>query len=395
MFRYLKKVKFYHLLWDHLSKMYGPLVGLKFFNCHVVIASGTEMVKKLYNTEELNGRPDGFFFRIRSFNKRLGVVFTDGKLWEEQKLFSVKTLKNLGFGRSSMIEHIENETSEFISHLSKNCSEEMTIQDTDKNIFDVPVMNVMWKILRGKRFELDDTQVVQLIESNHKCFRIIDMSGGTLNLFPFVRHFFPDASGYRPLINAMQPLWEFLNKNIEEVSKTLDPKLKPENFIEYYCREMTNQKTSGNFTHEQLLALCVDFFQAGSETTSNTLAFAVLYMLHYPDVMKKVQDELHAVVGDRMPKLIDRQNLKYSEAVICEVQRLANVAALGIAHRATNTFNVGEFVIPKNAIVLFNLYSVHVDKNYWDNPMEFIPERFLDDRSLKHHESFLPFGKLR
>lgn len=57
------------------------------------------------------------------------------------------------------------------------------------------------------------------------------------------------------------------------------------------------------------------------------------------------------------------------------------------------SFQVGEFVIPKNAIVLFNIYSVHVDESYWENPFQFRPERFLEDGKLKMHDNFLPFGK--
>jgi methyl farnesoate epoxidase / farnesoate epoxidase len=390
----LKNVKFYHLLWNNLSKIYGPLVGLKFFNTKIVIVSGQQMVKRLCNKEELNGRPDGFFFRIRSFNKRLGVVFTDGKIWEEQRLFCVKTLKTLGFGKSSMIEHIEFEAEELVNHLSNNGCE-FDIQDKENNIFDIPVMNVMWKILRGERFKLDDPKVIKLMSSIHKCFQIIDMSGGVLNNLPILRYLFPVASGYRPLINAMQPLWDFLSDNIHEVSENYDCKQKPQNFIEYYCREIKIQTNSASFfSYEQLLALCVDFFQAGSETTSNTISFAMLYMLHYPEVMKKVQNELHHCVGDRLPKLIDRTNLKYSEAVICEVSRLANVAALGIAHRAEKCFRVDKFVIPKDSIILFNIYSLHMDENYWKDPLEFRPERFLENGAFVHHENFSPFGNV-
>jgi cytochrome P450 len=191
----------------------------------------------------------------------------------------------------------------------------------------------------------------------------------------------------------MQPLWDFLKTNISEVLTKYDPKVRPQNFIEYYCREMVQASSESFFSQEQLLALCVDFFQAGSETTSNTLSFALLYMLHYPHVMKKAQEELHKCVGDRMPKLIDRQNLKFSEAVICEVQRLANVAALGIAHRTEESFRVDRWIVPKNSIVLFNLYSLHMDEKYWGDPEKFRPERFLENGNLILHENFIPFGE--
>lgn len=56
----------------------------------------------------------------------------------------------------------------------------------------------------------------------------------------------------------------------------------------------------------------------------------MLYMLHYPNVKRKVREELSKVVGDRrLPKLADRGSLNYTEATIFEIQRMANVAPLG------------------------------------------------------------------
>lgn len=320
------------MVWQHFSKLYGSLVGLKLINTYLVIVSGKEMITQLYNREELDGRPDGFFFRFRSFGKRLGVVFTDGRFWEEQRRFSVKTLKSLGLGKISMIEHVEQEAIELIKHLEKKSEENQKIyvQKDNSNIFDLSVMNVTWKILRGSRFELDDEQLIMLMEMIHKSFQIIDMSGGVLSQAPWLRFLAPELTGYRPLIETLKPLWSFLNQNIEEVLKTYDGKREPKNFIEFYCREIFNRvKNESYFTQDQLLALCIDFFQAGSETTSNTLAFGILYMLHYPHVMTKVQRELDMVIGNRMPKMSDRPNLNYTEATIQEIQRMSNVAPLG------------------------------------------------------------------
>jgi cytochrome P450 len=51
-----------------------------------------------------------------------------------------------------------------------------------------------------------------------------------------------------------------------------------------------------------------DFFVAGADTTSVTLSWAMLYLLHNPDVEKKVQEELDLVVGrSRLPTLADRK----------------------------------------------------------------------------------------
>lgn len=55
------------------------------------------------------------------------------------------------------------------------------------------------------------------------------------------------------------------------------------------------------------MSLCLDLFMAGSETTGNTLSFSIAYMIEYPAIQKKVQNELDQVIGrNRWPRLQDR-----------------------------------------------------------------------------------------
>lgn len=72
---------------------------------------------------------------------------------------------------------------------------------------------------------------------------------------------------------------------------------------------------------------------------------------------------------------------------------MSNVAPLGIAHRAEVDLEIDEFTIPKDSLVLFNIYSTHMDESYWEAPFEFKPERFLSEGKLLIHEFFIPFGK--
>ena len=93
-----------------------------------------------------------------------------------------------------------------------------------------------------------------------------------------------------------------------------------------------------------------DLFLAGSETTSTTLNWAVLYMVRYPEIQAKVQEELDTVVGTdrydyiqhislnaiiifiRMPTVSDKQNLPFTEATIMEIQRHSNIVPAGAPH---------------------------------------------------------------
>jgi cytochrome P450 len=55
------------------------------------------------------------------------------------------------------------------------------------------------------------------------------------------------------------------------------------------------------------MAICVDMFMAGSDTTNKSLSFGFLYFLRQPDIAKKIQEEVDRVVGrDRKVNLCDR-----------------------------------------------------------------------------------------
>ncbi len=64
-----------------------------------------------------------------------------------------------------------------------------------------------------------------------------------------------------------------------------------------------------------------------------------------------------------------------------------------IPHVAVRDVELGGYFIPKGALVLFNIASVHTDPEYWQRPLEFDPERWIDtDGTLKKHDAFMPFG---
>lgn len=253
----------------------------------------------------------------------------------------------------------------------------------------------------------------------HESFRVIDMTGGLLNLYPWIRHFAPNLSGYKPLMKTHQPLWNFLKvllhalrpvdgfhslsfsfkEVIEQKSAGLDENENCSSFIESYLLEMKQSGDPKNakveFSVEQLMSLCVDFVQAGTETTSNTLSFGLMYMLRNKHVNDKVHEELDAVVGrSRLPNLSDRAKLRYIEAVLCEIQRYASVAPLAIAHRTTEAVKFMDYVIPRDTVTLVSLYSLNMDQEYWKDPHVFRPERFLNERGelTPHSDQFIPFG---
>ncbi|KAM7326769.1 hypothetical protein ACRRTK_013136 [Alexandromys fortis] len=94
----------------------------------------------------------------------------------------------------------------------------------------------------------------------------------------------------------------------------------PRDFIDAFLAEMTKhpEKTT-SFSEENLICTTLDLFLAGTETTSTTLRWALLYMALYPEIQEKVQAETDRVIGQRrQASPADRESMPYTDAVIHE-----------------------------------------------------------------------------
>ena len=95
----------------------------------------------------------------------------------------------------------------------------------------------------------------------------------------------------------------------------------PKDFIDMMLIEMKTDDPSSTFYgskgEESLLENLFDLFAAGSETTSTTLTWCVLYMLLFPGVQEKVQQEIDRVVGrDRLSKISDRIEMPFTQVIV-------------------------------------------------------------------------------
>ena len=152
--------------------------------------------------------------------------------------------------------------------------------------------------------------------------------------FPAIRHIFPDLSGWNFQKNIIKKTHEVCREMVQDHQETFQSNAPPRDFIDVYLKKISDDKEKV-YNLEELLIIVIDLFIAGSETTSTTLNWIVRYMIEYPEVQRKVQQELDCVLGDSSPTLAHRGQLVYTEAVILEVLRLAAILPFSIPHRAT------------------------------------------------------------
>ncbi|KAF7365160.1 O-methylsterigmatocystin oxidoreductase [Mycena venus] len=135
-------------------------------------------------------------------------------------------------------------------------------------------------------------------------------------------------------------------------------------------------------------------YAAGADTTVSALASFFLAMAVHPDIQKKAQSEIDAIIGPhRLPQFEDRPSLPFVEALYREVMRWKPVLPLGVAHAATADDIYRGCLIPKGATVISNIWAMTRDESIYPDPERFNPDRFFTaDGKLNKDDTVLAFG---
>jgi cytochrome P450 len=154
-----------------------------------------------------------------------------------------------------------------------------------------------------------------------------------------------------------------------------------------------DEDDGGSMTDVQVRDEALTLFLAGHETTSNALTFTWYLLSQNPEKAAKFHEEIDRVIGDRIPTIDDLPNLKYTEAVLAESMRMFP-PAWAIGRLSIEGHEFGGFAVPKGALVLVSPYVAGRDPRYWQDPSEFIPERW-ESQSVKEagqKNIYFPFG---
>jgi len=117
---------------------------------------------------------------------------------------------------------------------------------------------------------------------------------------------------------------------------------------------------------------------AGLDSTTVTLECFALAMLNNPEVQEKARMVLDEVVGEeRLPRFGDRKNLVYIDAIVSEILRWRPVAPAGVPHLCSQADIYAGYRIPKNAIMIWNAWSLNMDPIAFPHPTAFLPERWI------------------
>lgn len=122
---------------------------------------------------------------------------------------------------------------------------------------------------------------------------------------------------------------------------------------------------------------------AGFDTTSSLFYAAILALVLNPEVQRRAQTELDAVLGSpdsptfRLPTFEDRPHFPYIDAITKELMRWWLPLPLGVGHTTTEDDEYRGWNIPKGSIILANSWAIMHDERVYPDPWKFNPDRFM------------------
>ncbi|XP_072015539.1 cytochrome P450 2A10-like [Amphiura filiformis] len=366
----------------HLGNKHGQVFSFTALGIPIIVLNEYQAIREAFQNTKLSDRGK---------NEMQAKVFSPTfNKWDDMgpfRIFALACFRQFGIGTSRFEEPISKESAYLIDELAslKGKAVDLTWH------FNNAVSNIICKVVFGARFELSDERIHRLTNLVKRQNELI----GTGGLEIYVPINIP-SKAKQEMSKVADELHEFVNEMIESHRKNFDPN-NLNDVIDLWLNEIRLHKSDdpNSFRNpDNMPGLIALIFNAGTDTTSNTLRWSSQYLVRYPKVQDRIHREIDTVVGrNRLPKLVDKPNLPYTQAVIAELHRIISLIPLSGFHVAGDTTTFRGYTIPKNSLVISNLYAVLHSPEIWGDPEEFRPERFLDDDgNFRESDELIPFG---
>nr|GMC47491.1 cytochrome P450 83B1-like [Ipomoea batatas] len=382
-------------LWK-LSKKYGSLMRIKLGSREAVVISSATMAKEALKTNDLafSSRP-AFIGQQRLTYNGLDIGFSPyGEYWREIRKISVLHL--LSLKRVKQFQPIrEDEVSRMINRVSKLASSYQEI-----NVRDIAISltsNIICRSAFGLRYDEEGQEKRRFYKLLNEAQEVL--AGGSL-----VADFLP-LFGWIDKLTGKAALLEKVFKGFdcfyqELIDKHLQPnrpKSMDGDIIDILLGLMEENSSSGNnnLTLDHIKAVLMNVFIAGTDTSAVLIVWAMTALMKDQRVMNVVQQEIRGFIGEKGK--VDEDDIKqlpYFEAVVKETLRMYPPAPLLVNRETLSKCTIDEYEIKPRVLVFVNAWAIARDPDYWENPNDFYPERFLDSNvDYKGHDfEFIPFG---
>ncbi|KAI6180200.1 CYtochrome P450 family [Aphelenchoides besseyi] len=311
-----------------------------------------------------------------------GITFGDGESWKELRTFAQQTFKQLGMGTNLMQEIIFLDlcdTFEKLDNSAPNLCQQI----------DLTITSIICNLCYGRRVTKEsEREFRMLLKETNRAMRLF---AHPANLFlqrnPEVFKHLPYFSGHlKASAEAIGYVNQWMKKQIlmkeEKLQDILPEDIVVTDFLSAFIKQRGTSERKEIYNDKEFVSLAGDLWFAGQDTSSETIKWAVAYLIHNPQIQLKAQQEVDSNIGsNRLISLDDKK--KFTILLGSHERRIANILPLNLLHSTTRDVQInGHMVKKRNRYCASNLRFI--DRS----DQSFNPDRFVK----KKIGEFFPFG---
>ncbi|XP_015890251.2 cytochrome P450 81Q32 [Ziziphus jujuba] len=378
-----------HRTLHRLSQKYGPVITLWFGSRRVVVVSSPKAVEECFTKNDivLANRPSLLMGKHVGYNNTNLVSSPYGDHW--RNLRRIGSAEIFSSSRLNMFSDTrKDEIMCLLRKLSRNSVEDFAKVELKSMLLELTINNIM-RMVAGKRYFGEE--VSEKDEEARHFREIIE----EVLAYAGVSH----AGDFVPILNWFGNGYE---KGVQRLAKSTDSLL--QSLIDEH-RRMTSgsrktmidhllslQKSESQYYTDQMIkGFILVMIMAGTETSAVTVEWAMSNLLNHPHILQKAKAELDAQVGQH--QLVDESDLSklpYLQNIISETLRLHPAVPLLLPHLSSDDCTIGKYDIPRDTMLLVNVWAIHKDPKLWEDSESFKPERF--EKGETEAYKFIPFG---
>nr|AJD25150.1 cytochrome P450 CYP71A59 [Salvia miltiorrhiza] len=378
-----------------LSKRYGHLMLLHFGSVPVLIASSAAAAAEIMKNQDsvFASRPK-LSIADRLTYGSMDVGFAPyGDYW--RRVRSVCVLQLLSTKRVQSYRGVrEEETSIMIEKIIRMQTSSHAVNLSD--LFQPMMNDVVCRVALGRKYEGDEGEGRWFGEVMEGLIGLL----GTFSVGDYVPWL-----GWINRINGLDARVEHVAKQYDEFLERVIQQHRDRggvgddgaalDFVDVLLQFQRESEMTSPVEDYTIKAVIMDMFNAGTHTTSTALEWTVAELMKNPRALRKLEKEVREVgAGKEEINEDDVEKMPYLKAAFKEGLRLHAPTPLLLPRESTRDTNVLGYDIARGTHVMINAWAINRDPSSWEDPEEFLPERFLDSSiDLRgQHLQFIPFG---
>ncbi|GJT27611.1 cytochrome P450 71AV8 [Tanacetum coccineum] len=375
-----------HRALANLARKLGPIARLQLGEISAILISSPHFAKEIMKTHDLVFADRPKLLSIEIACNYQDIVFAPyGDYWRQMRkicileLLSAKKVRSFQYLR-------EEESRNLVESVAKKKSK--TINLTEK-IFTM-MNTIICKVAVGSECK-DQAKYIEAIQE------FIYLSGGfdVADVFPSIKILHLLAGTRSKLVKIHKKMDEILDSIISDHRSAGRQNNDNEDLLDVLLRLKDHGGLQFPLTSDQIKAVIFDILAAGTDTSAVTMEWAMSELMKNPRVMKKLQAEIRNLFkGKKEIHESDIQELSYLKLVIMETLRLHPPLPLIVPRECRETCEVGGYHVPIKTKVIINVWKIGRDPDYWNDPENFMPERFSNSsiNMMGQDFEYLPFG---